>query len=143
MRLASGGALRAVAGDDTGGTYFVCTGGAVLYAGSEGEAGLIADSLDEALEALIGLPGWRGYTGLDPHTDDGALAAAVARTENDIRGSYGPNLDTDRSTLLAGLGLRRLPQSALIRRLHQALLRTEPDFQDGGQAQLLWAVERA
>ncbi|MFI9366856.1 hypothetical protein ACIG5E_38345 [Kitasatospora sp. NPDC053057] len=81
VRLASGAALEAVAGDDTGGTYFVCADGSVLYASSEGEAGLIAGSVDEALEVLIGLPGWRDYTGLDPHADDSMLAAAVARTE--------------------------------------------------------------
>ncbi|MFI9323514.1 hypothetical protein ACIGXI_27555 [Kitasatospora aureofaciens] len=128
VRLASGAALEAVAGDDTGGTYFVCADGSVLYASSEGEAGLIAGSVDEALEVLIGLPGWRDYTGLAPHADDTTLAAAVARTEEDIRGSYAPELDADRRTLLAGLGLRHVPQPELIRRLHRALLRTEPDF---------------
>ncbi|WP_051967444.1 hypothetical protein [Kitasatospora mediocidica] len=128
VRLASGAGLVAVAGDDTGGTFFVCAGGEVLYAGSEGEAGLVADCVDEALEVLIGLPGWHDYTGLDPHADDATLAAAAADTEDDHREYYGPDLDADRSALLATLGLRELPQPQLIRRLHQALLRTEPDF---------------
>ncbi|WP_045305373.1 hypothetical protein [Saccharothrix sp. ST-888] len=128
VRLASGTALEAVAGDDTGGTFFLCEGGEVLYAGSEGEAGLIADSVDEALEVLIGLPGWHDYTGLDPHADDNTLAAAAAETEDDLREYYGPDLDADRSALLTALGLRELPQAQLIRRLHRALLRTEPDF---------------
>ncbi|ARF78092.1 hypothetical protein ACIG0C_36705 [Kitasatospora aureofaciens] len=128
VRLASGAALEAVAGDDTGGTYFVCADGAVLYASSEGEAGLIAGSVDEALEMLIGLPGWRNYTGLDPHADDTALAAAVAGTEADIRDSYAPELDAERSTLITELELRLIPQPELLRRLHQTLLRTEPDY---------------
>ncbi|MDH6710168.1 hypothetical protein P3T27_006917 [Kitasatospora sp. MAA19] len=128
VHLASGAPLEAVAGDDTGGTYFVCTDESVLYASSEGEAGLVADSVDEALEVLIGLPGWRDYTILDPHADDAMLTAAVARAEDDLRASYAPALDADRNTLLAGLGLRHVPQPALIRRLHEALLRTEPDF---------------
>ncbi|WP_329571282.1 hypothetical protein [Kitasatospora sp. NBC_01266] len=128
VRLASGAGLAAVAGTDTGGTFFVCAGGAVLYAGSEGEAGLIADCVDEALEVLIGLPGWHDYTGLDPDADDTTLAAAAADTEDDLREYYGPGLDADRSALLAALGLREIPQPQLIRRLHQALLRTEPDF---------------
>ncbi|MFE0457930.1 hypothetical protein ACFW1A_01555 [Kitasatospora sp. NPDC058965] len=128
VRLASGAGLAAVAGDDTGGTFFVCAGGEVLYAGSEGEAGLIADCVDEALEVLIGLPGWHDYTGLDPHADDAMLSAAAADTEDDLREYYGPDLDADRSTLLAALGLREIPPAQLIRRLHQALLRTEPDF---------------
>ncbi|MGF1431039.1 hypothetical protein [Kitasatospora sp. LaBMicrA B282] len=127
VRLASGAALEPVAGDDTGGTYFVCADGAVLYADSEGAAGVVGDSLDEALEVMIGLPGWHGYLGLDPDADDAALAAAVAETEEEEREYYGPELDEDRATLLAGLGLRQLPQPELIRRLHRALLRTEPD----------------
>ena len=32
VRLASGGPLEPVAGDDSGGTYFVCGDGSVLYA---------------------------------------------------------------------------------------------------------------
>ncbi|WP_405683218.1 hypothetical protein [Streptomyces sp. NBC_00057] len=128
VRLASGTALKVVAGDDTGGSYFVCSNGEVLYASSEGEAGLVGDSVDEALEVLIGLPGWRDYTDLDLQADIAELEAAVARTEESIRGSYASQLDLDRSRLLAGLGLRQLPQLELIRRLHRSLLRTEPDF---------------
>ena len=57
VRLASGGPLEPVAGDDTGGTSFVCADGSVLYADSEGSAGGVGSSVDEALEVLIGLPG--------------------------------------------------------------------------------------
>lgn len=128
VRLASGTALQAVAGDDTGGTYFLCSNGEVLYAGSDGEAGLVGDSMDEALEVLIGLPGWRDYTDLDLQADTAELTAEIARTEQTIRHSYAPQLDRDRSRLLARLGLSRLPQLELVRRLHQSLLRTEPDF---------------
>ncbi|WP_351222687.1 hypothetical protein [Streptomyces sp. NPDC002133] len=128
VRLASGTAMRVVAGDDTGGSYFLCSNGEVLYASSDGEAGLVGDSVDEALEVLIGLPGWQDYTGLDLQADSAELAAVIARTEESIRSSYASQLDQDRSRLLAGLGLRQLPQLELIRRLHQSLLRTEPDF---------------
>ncbi|MFJ8165860.1 type IV pilus biogenesis/stability protein PilW [Streptomyces sp. NPDC096136] len=128
VRLASGAPLRAVAGDDTGGTYFVCADGAVLYASSEGEAGLIGAGTDEALEILVGLPGWRDYTDLDPAADDEALEAVFDRVEGEIRDSYGSELDTERSTLLSGLGLRRLPRRELLHRLQESLLRTEPEF---------------
>ncbi|MEU9144021.1 hypothetical protein [Streptomyces sp. NPDC048349] len=127
VRLASGVPLTAVAGDDTGGTYFICADGAVLYASSEGEAGLIGASMDEALEILFGLPGWHDYTDLDLAADDEALEAVFNRTEEEIRGSY-PELDADRSTLLSGLGLRRLPRRELLHRLQASLLRTEPEF---------------
>lgn len=128
VRLASGSALQAVAGDDTGGTFFLCSNGEVLHATSEGEAGLVGDSVDEALEVLIGLPGWRDYIDIDLQADPAEMTAAIARTEDDIRSSYAPQLDVDRSRLLAGLGLRQLPQAELIQRLHQSLRRTEPDF---------------
>ncbi|MFJ2598926.1 hypothetical protein [Streptomyces erythrochromogenes] len=128
VRLASGAPLRAVAGDDTGGTYFICADGAVLYASSEGEAGLIGAGMDEALEILFGLPGWHDYTELDLAADDEALEAVFDRIEDEIRGSYGPELDADRSMLLSGLGLRELPRRELLHRLQESLLRTEPEF---------------
>ncbi|WP_323182301.1 MULTISPECIES: GNAT family N-acetyltransferase [unclassified Streptomyces] len=128
VRLASGAPLRAVAGDDTGGTFFLCADGAVLYASSEGGAGLIGRSLDEALEILFGLPGWHDHTDLDLSADDEVLEEVFARTEDEIRSSYAPALDADRSTLLSGLGLRRLPRRELLRRLQESLLRTEPEF---------------
>ncbi|MEU9109966.1 hypothetical protein AB0D54_37710 [Streptomyces xanthophaeus] len=128
VRLASGAPLRAVAGDDTGGTYYTCADGAVLYASSEGEAGLIGSSTEEALEILIGLPGWRDCTDLDLTADDEALQGTFTRTEDEIRSSYAPELDADRSTLLSGLGLRRIPRRELLQRLQECLLRTEPEF---------------
>ena len=42
VRLASGGELRAVAGDASGGTFFLCDDGPVLYADSEGGAAIVA-----------------------------------------------------------------------------------------------------
>ncbi|MEU9803304.1 hypothetical protein [Streptomyces sp. NPDC051000] len=128
VRLASGAPLRAVAGDDTGGTFFLCADGPVLYASSEGGAGLIGAGLDEALEIVIGLPGWHDFTDLDPEADDEELDEVFARTEDEIRSSYGPGLDADRSTLLSALGLRRVPRRELLRRLQECLLRTEPEF---------------
>ncbi|QJT06430.1 hypothetical protein G9272_44170 [Streptomyces asoensis] len=128
VRLASGAPLEAVAGDDTGGTYFACAGGAVLYASSEGQAGLIGTSMDEALEILFGLPGWHDYTDLDLQADDDVLEELFTRTEDEIRSSYGPELDADRSRLLSELGLRQLPRREILRRLQKSLLRTEPEF---------------
>ncbi|MCX4547413.1 hypothetical protein OG204_29940 [Streptomyces sp. NBC_01387] len=126
VRLASGASLEPVAGDGTGGTYFVCGGGPVLYASSEGEAGLIGDSLDEALEVLVGLPGWHGLLHLSPTADADQLLAAVAGAEAEIR-AYIPDLDTRRAELRAALGFPARSPVELITRLHTALLRTEPD----------------
>ncbi|MFG2856644.1 hypothetical protein ACGFZ9_39320 [Streptomyces mirabilis] len=140
VRLASGGPLEAVAGDDTGGTYFVCGDGSVLYADSEGSAGIIGNSVDEALEVLVGLPGWHDHLGLAPADGEEKIRAAVAETEEEIREYHG--IDDERTELRAGLGLPERSPVELIGLLHAALLRTEPDFlllnaEEGGAHDLL------
>ncbi|MEU5521935.1 hypothetical protein ABZ759_15055 [Streptomyces sp. NPDC047860] len=126
VRLASGGPLGTVAGDDTGGTYFVCADGSVLYASSEGAAGIIGSSVDEALELVIGLPGWRGCTRLSPDDGEEKILAYVAETEDEIREDYG--IDEERAELRAALGFPERSPVELVGRLRAALLRTEPDF---------------
>lgn len=140
VRLASGGPLEPIAGDDTGGTYFVCGDGSVLYADSEGSAGVIGDSVDEALEVLVGLPGWHDHLRLTPADGEERILAAVAETEDGIRESYG--IDAERSELRAGLGLPERSPVELVGLLHTALSRTEPDFlllgaEEGGAHDLL------
>ncbi|SNX64742.1 hypothetical protein SAMN06272735_6570 [Streptomyces sp. TLI_55] len=105
VRLASGGALRIVAGDAGGGTYFVCEDGSVLYADSEGSAGIVGACVDEALEIMIGLEDAEDYD------DEDAAALEAARTE-----------------LRAGLGFPERPREELEALLDAALARTEPDF---------------
>lgn len=126
VRLASGGPLRPVAGDDTGGTYFVCADGSVLYADSEGSAGIIGSTVDEALEIMIGLPGWRDHLDLSPADGPEQILARVAETEEEFREDYG--IDEARPELRAALGLSERSPVELIALLHTALLRTEPDF---------------
>ncbi|MEU2398377.1 hypothetical protein ABZ764_10385 [Streptomyces pseudogriseolus] len=126
VRLASGGPLDVVAGDDSGGTYFVCADGSVLYADSEGAAGIIGSSVDEALELVIGLPGWRDCTHLSPDDGEETILACVAETEDDIRECYG--IDEERIELRAALGFPERSPVELVGRLRAALLRTEPDF---------------
>lgn len=127
VRLASGAPLAGVAGDDTGGTYFLCHDGGVLYADSEGCAGLLAESVSDALELVTGLPGWRDHVTLPPETDGDEVTAAAREAEADIRASYAPDLDAHREELLAGLGLARRPPAELFVRMHRALRRTEPE----------------
>ncbi|WP_046732643.1 hypothetical protein, partial [Streptomyces humi] len=126
VRLASGGSLEAVAGSDTGGTYFVCADGSLLYADSEGSAGIIGTSVDAALEVLIGLPGWRDLVDLSPADGEQAILARVTETEDEIREYHG--VDAERAELRAALGLPDRSPVDLVGMLHTALLRTEPDF---------------
>jgi len=135
VRLASGQQLTPVAGDGTGGTYFVCADGSVLYADSEGSAGIIGSCADEALETVIGLPGWHDYLDLSPADGPEKILARVAETEEEVRADH--DIDAERAGLRALLGLPERSPVELIGMLHTALLRTEPDFlllnaQDGG-----------
>jgi hypothetical protein len=120
VRLASGASLEPVAGDDTGGTFFVCGGGPVLYASSEGQAGLLGDTVGEALEIVVGLPGWQDLV------HPGAGPALARESEDEIRASCAPGLDDLRERLRAGLGLPERSPAELIARLHASLLRTDP-----------------
>ncbi|QIP88824.1 hypothetical protein GLX30_29995 [Streptomyces sp. Tu 2975] len=125
VRLASGGPLEPIAGDDTGGTFFVCGDGAVLYASSEGDAVLIADSVTEALETIIRLPWW--CEGIRPGLDEEQLLAAVREGDEEAREQFAPDLDAQRAALLSGLGLPERPLVELAARAEAAAGRTEPD----------------
>lgn len=127
VRLASGAPLEPIAGDDTGATYFVCRDGAVLYASSDGMAGLVGDGVDEALDVLTGLPNWQNYVGLSPDDGEERILAEVEDTESWIRETYGPELDADRAHLRTALGLPERSPVELVTLLYDALLRTEPD----------------
>ncbi|MEU9167510.1 hypothetical protein AB0D34_06885 [Streptomyces sp. NPDC048420] len=126
VRLASGGPLEAVAGTGAGGTYFVCADGSMLYADSEGGAGIIGSSVDEALETVIGLPGWLDFVDLSPADGEHAILARFAEQEAELREYH--DLDEARAELRAALGLTERSPVELVTRLHAALLRTEPDF---------------
>ncbi|MCX4820032.1 hypothetical protein OG883_08965 [Streptomyces sp. NBC_01142] len=125
--LASGATLEPIAGDDTGGTFFVCGGGPVLYASPDGQAGLLGDSVAEALEVIVGLPGWYDCVHLAPVDGEERLVAEIVELEHGIRSSYGPERDSGRAELRTALGLPERSPVELIGRLHGALLRTDPD----------------
>lgn len=140
VRLASGGPLEVIAGDDTGGTYFRCPDGSMLYADSEGYAGTIGATVDEALDILTGLPGWHDHLDLSPADGEETVRARVAETEAEIREYYG--IDAERAELRAALGLPERSPLELIAMLHTALLSTEPhhvllNAHDGCAYQLL------
>ncbi|MYS18746.1 hypothetical protein GA0115240_10091 [Streptomyces sp. DvalAA-14] len=124
IRLPSGAPLQAIAGDGGGGTYYQVGAGTgagrpVLYAGFEGEGGLIAESLPEALELLIGLPYWqdclpgRGFP--------------LVGLEAEYRSTF-PDLDDRRDRVAGLLGLGRPPAPDLVRRLHASVGRSAPDY---------------
>ncbi|WP_460303803.1 hypothetical protein [Actinocorallia aurea] len=122
LRVPSGLALDPVAGDGSGGTYFLCgepgTARPVLYADSEGQATLMAADLTEALSLLAVHPYWRDLL-------DGAHTAA------DLAAEYvadDPAFPGYRVRLLSLLGLPVPSEEETLARLHAARTRTVPDF---------------
>ncbi|MFI2373444.1 hypothetical protein [Streptomyces sp. NPDC018833] len=99
VHLASGASLEPVAGDDTGGTYFVCEDGTVLHASSEGDAAVVGGSVSEALEVVIGLPWY--CEGILPDLDEAALLAAVGVADDCRHGPGGRSRPCRRSRAAA------------------------------------------
>jgi hypothetical protein len=121
VHLAGGQPLEMVAGDAAGGAYLLIGTGPerpVLYVGSEGEGGLVATSLRDALALIAGLPSLHDATA-QPFGDDGgaALRASLAECDEEIREDW-PELDADRRRLREALDLP--PADGLLEALHRA-----------------------
>lgn len=85
VQLAGGELLTPVAGDAGGGVYLLTPSGAVVYAGSEGEGGLIALNLRDALALRVGLPSLHDALAR-PLDDD--LRDWLAAADEEIRADY-------------------------------------------------------
>ncbi|MGW0836627.1 hypothetical protein [Streptomyces prunicolor] len=131
VRLSSGLALEGVAGDFTGGTFFLCGDGSadrpVLYASSEGQAGLIGQSLTEALEIMVRLPSWWDCLKFSGSGDLTVMRTTADHLRHDELEDQ-PGIDARRAHLAAALGLELGSFSALLTRLHAAVSATTPDF---------------
>ncbi|MER5501175.1 hypothetical protein ACFYXP_36695 [Streptomyces sp. NPDC002466] len=125
VHLASGASLEPIAGDDTGGTYFLSGGTAVLHASSDGCASLFADSVGDALQMLVRLPWW--CEELSDGMDEEALLAAVRRADEEAREEFAPELDEQRAALIGGLGLPDRPLTELFALSESVTRRTEPE----------------
>jgi hypothetical protein len=121
VRLADGDPLEPVAGDASGGTFLRTAAGAIVYAGSEGEGGLIASNLRDALALVVGLPSLHDALAR-PYDDD--LRAYLARCDDEIRHDDTlqgrPALDGDRARVRDALDLP--PADELLAGLHAAAL---------------------
>lgn len=123
VRLPSGLAMRPIAGDGAGGTFFLCgeSGDAerpVVYADSEGQAALIGADLTEAMELIVSCPVW--WRDMDSGSSPEELEA-------EVREDY-PDLDRQREELAAALGLTLSPAEEVVARLRATAARTAPDF---------------
>ena len=130
-RLSSGKALESVAGDFSGGTFFRCgppgSTRPVLYASSEGQAGIIAGSLAEAVETMAGLPAWRDCLAYSADGDLAAMRSAAEKLARDEREKW-PDVAEKRVELLRALAVTPPPVPELLARLRDAVAGTAPDF---------------
>ena len=112
--IASGDALEPLAGDFSGGQFYLCGDAGserpVLYASSEGQAGLIADNLREAVELVVGLPHWW----------DCLTFADFERKS--------PRPTSRQAEAAELLSLDLPPQEVLLARLQAAVLRSAPSY---------------
>jgi hypothetical protein len=122
VTLAGGEQLEPIAGDATGGCFLLVgmgTSRPVLYVGSEGEGGLIAHSLREALALVVGVSSLHDATAFPLEQDDGrALHDYLARADDEICQDW-PELDAARERLRKALGLQPVDDE-LLRSFHTA-----------------------
>lgn len=121
LRIPSGSPLTPVAGDGSGGTYFLCgdPGGPrpVLYADSEGGATLLAAGLVEAVTLVAAYPYWR----------DLAHGHTVQELDEQITADS-PGFPKARAKLLALLDVVPPTAEDALARLRSSAARTVPDF---------------
>ncbi|GHJ44388.1 hypothetical protein Cs7R123_17300 [Catellatospora sp. TT07R-123] len=120
VHLAGGVPLTPIAGDSAGGTFLLTPSGAVVYAGSEGEGGLIAHDLRDALALVVGVANLHDALSLPPGED---LLRALAELDEEIRQDDaldpgGQTLDEARAQARQALDLP--PVEGLLAALHAA-----------------------
>ncbi|BEL04021.1 hypothetical protein Q0Z83_022120 [Actinoplanes sichuanensis] len=152
-RLSSGRSLHLIACDGTAGRYFLVGTNApsrpVLYATSEGQAGIIGLTLTVALTMLIALPNWHDVLGFSGGGSLDQMRRAHAYFEVALRQSH-PDLDVTQSQIVDALGLD-LPEDPVLT-LWQSVHAAEPpelfiddeDDDDSPWDPLLgaWTIER-
>jgi hypothetical protein len=130
-RLTSGRPLEAVAGDFTGGVFFLCgtenSRRPVLYASSEGDAGVIAADLEQALALIVGFPYWRDCLKYSASGDLGAMESAADFLGRDLLANN-PTIDADQSRVVEALQLPLESPATLVPRLRLAVKNAGPDF---------------
>ena len=152
VRLSSGQPVEGIAGDSSGGTFFLCGQPGphrpVLYASSEGQAGLIGRSLAEALEHLVGLPSWHDCLKFSSGGDLSVMRTTLEHLQRD-EVTEQPELAAQRTRVAEALSLDLATPSALLSRLHDVVVSGAADFvlvtEDGDEYESLfgdWSPER-
>lgn len=126
---------QSIAQDGTGGIYALVGDGdgedrSVLFVSSEGQTGLIAATLAEALQLIIALPYWRDCLKFSGGGNLEEMQRVVPYLEKDIHEDT-PDIDTIRNKLFKELNLIK-PVNALAK-LHNQLVEASSSFQILGE----------
>lgn len=98
----------------------------VVFASSEGEGGLLADDLADALEIIIGLE-WQDCLSFSGGGDVEVMQISAQHLERS-RAKDNPDIDNEAALVAAALSLRIVPVTDLVVRLHAAASKTELDY---------------
>ncbi|WP_431772097.1 hypothetical protein [Streptomyces cucumeris] len=137
VRLASGAALEGIGKDAGGGSFFLCGEGGderpVLYADSEGSAGIVGTSLPAALRLIIGAPcrgeALREIERAGRDFDDRETEALLASLDAEYSEDCGlEDLAGDRAELAARLGLAPLPSAARLLAMTREATALSPSY---------------
>ncbi|MEJ1197565.1 MULTISPECIES: hypothetical protein [unclassified Streptomyces] len=128
-RITSGKRLEAIAGDFTGGKYYL-HGESIIrpvwYASSEGEAGIIGANLTEALCLVVGLPYWRDCLKYSENGNLLSMRAAASHLQRDML-AHSPSIVAAQTRAAGALGLLIEPVLTLVERLHTSVQSADPD----------------
>jgi hypothetical protein len=114
--------------DASGGEFVLCEGKssskrAMLYASSEGQAGIIAGSLERGLSIIIDLPSWRDCLKFSNGGQLAEMRRVVPLSESDLLEDR-PTITSSRQALRKLFGLFQV--SDLVRELHEAVTEMSP-----------------
>jgi hypothetical protein len=148
LRLASGDDIDVIAGDAAGGCYLICGTGPsrpVVFATSEGQAGLIAADLAAALEMMVTLPYWLDCLKFSAGGQLAEMQLASARLEREFLEDF-PDLRHQQAGLRHELDLSQRPAGQVLARLRASVASTQPAFillgQNGGRCKSLFGTFR-
>lgn len=129
-RLQDGVDCELIATDASGGEFALCDARSLperplLYASSEGQAGIIARSLERGLSVIIDLPFWQDCLQFSGRGQLVEMRRVVPLAETDLV-AQSPNIASSRHTLRTLLGVSPVPDP--VEELHSAVVRLSPYY---------------
>jgi hypothetical protein len=97
----------------------------VLYASSEGSAGVLAADLTAMVELVVGVPVWHDV--VSDVDDPAAMRAAFESAYEELR-EFEPEIDERRAEVVAALGLGEVSVDELLARLRTSLTDLSPNY---------------